>query len=386
MTDYTDLLATLMRRVDDAESEIVNLRRHLRGDFPPAHDGMSVDDRLDRLERSTNDTDMGIGVPLDPVYVSGAPQESADTLEHPAVDIEWANPTAEPDSTPVSIIEIQPCDKNGTPYSSADPIKVYIRSDRSTVDLSDRSWTTSTILSFMRFPWDVTDGADTVVGVLAGEGNQTASTPAGEADVRNFAYKAHYNAGDGNPSEEPFWTIPDALHSDIEFRIEIRECVGHGEEGAGFPAAKHPAYKGAIVHKGGTWNANSIRVWGEGADDSWAEAYAMMVLQNAMGPTDWSAYDGDPIFQVQVNADGDLQFRFHTVSARVLDNCEIVITARIIALPGGTDLPELGQPDALDFFGTPYCDHELGSPSDPEWNPETEATPFEWGDEKWRSL
>jgi len=386
MTDYTDLLATLMRRVDDAESEIVNLRRHLRGDFPPAHDGESVDSRLAALERASAMESATVAVPIDPIIVPSAVGEFTETDNAlPVVDIEWGKVTAAPNDTATATIELHPCDKDGTEYASAAHITVYIRDDRSEVQLGPRGWTTSTILSFLRFPWDV-GTSPAVVGVLAGEGNQTASTPAGEADVRNFAYKAHYNAGDGNPSEEPFWTIPDALHSDIEFRIEIRECVGHGEEGAGFPAAKHPAYKGAIVHKGGTWNANSIRVWGEGADDSWAEAYAMMVLQNAMGPTDWSAYDGDPIFQVQVNADGDLQFRFHTVSASVLDNCEIVITVRIIALPGGTDLPELGQPDALDFFDTPYCDHELGSPSDPEWNPETEATPFEWGDEKWRSL
>jgi len=83
--------------------------------------------------------------------------------------VEWGKVTEAPGATPVATIALHPCNKDGTEYASAAHVTVYIKNDRSTVDLNERSWTTSTILSFVRFSCNV-GSAPVVVGVLVGEG------------------------------------------------------------------------------------------------------------------------------------------------------------------------------------------------------------------------
>jgi len=165
MTDTETSFADLVRRAEELEKGLDDLRRSIQGDMPASPYGTSINDRLDALERSL----IGLLTTQDnPGLVSGGEREQAQ-LELPITDIEWGKVTAAPDSTPTATIELHPCDKDGTEYASAAHVTVYVRSDRSLVDLSERAWTTANILSFLRFPWDV-GSAPAVVGVLVGEG------------------------------------------------------------------------------------------------------------------------------------------------------------------------------------------------------------------------
>lgn len=83
-------------------------------------------------------------------------------------EAEWGLPKTEPTSSATATITLRPCDEDGTEDTAADDVVVYIRNDRDDVQLGPRGWTTSTILSFVRFPANV--GSDpAVVGVLVGE-------------------------------------------------------------------------------------------------------------------------------------------------------------------------------------------------------------------------
>ena len=168
MMEYNDLMADLMRRVDTAEKELAELRFVVRGDQPPNHDGLSINDQLAGVERSLVVAAESARAQGNPIVVSDGEHQD-DASELPVVEIEWGKVTAAPDSTPTATIELHPCDKDGTEYASAAHVTVYIRNDRSLVDLSEREWTTANILSFIRFPWDV-GSAPAVAGVLVGEG------------------------------------------------------------------------------------------------------------------------------------------------------------------------------------------------------------------------
>ena len=183
MTDIEKTIELLSQRVADAEQELGALRRSVRGNFPDAKDGVSVNDRLDALETPpTTNQD----VSLTPYVVPSAAGEGLpQQIELPTVEIEWGIPTADPTSTPTATITLQPCDKDGVSYANAATVTVYIRDDRSEVNLAPRGWlkkvaydagppevpaVVGTILSFLRFPWWVGSEGSHVDGVLIGEG------------------------------------------------------------------------------------------------------------------------------------------------------------------------------------------------------------------------
>jgi hypothetical protein len=178
MTDLEKAIELLILRVADAEQELDALRRSVRGDFPDLKDGVSVNDRLEALEAAPATTPQDVS--LTPYVVQSAAGEGqAPEIELLAMEIEWGIPTADPTDTPTATITLQPCDQDGVPYANADTATVFICDDRSEVDLSGRGWLAAdpeaepavvgTILSFLRFPWDVGSGP-AVVGVLIGEG------------------------------------------------------------------------------------------------------------------------------------------------------------------------------------------------------------------------
>jgi hypothetical protein len=166
VTDYSEQLANLTRRLDTAEAALVALRRGVYGELPNERGFGSVEDRLAAIERTQVGALAAMGEPV--VVSAGEASESANELA--VVEVEWGKVTAAPDNIPVATIALHPCDKDGFEYASAAHITVYIKNDRSKVQLGSRGWTTSTILSFIRFPWDV-GSAPIVVGVLVGEGS-----------------------------------------------------------------------------------------------------------------------------------------------------------------------------------------------------------------------
>jgi len=85
-----------------------------------------------------------------------------------ATEIEHGKPTANV-TTDVATVTLQPCDSGGNSFASAPTVTLYIANDRQTQATANRGWTTSTILSFVRFqPW--VSGTPNIEGVLIGEG------------------------------------------------------------------------------------------------------------------------------------------------------------------------------------------------------------------------
>lgn len=82
-------------------------------------------------------------------------------------DIEFGKPTANV-TTDVATVTMQPCAEDGTSFANAATVTVYIANDRQTQDTSGRGWTTTTILSFIRFAPFVA-GTPNIEGVLIGE-------------------------------------------------------------------------------------------------------------------------------------------------------------------------------------------------------------------------
>jgi len=63
---------------------------------------------------------------------------------------------------------MQPCDSAGASFASAPTATAYVANDRQTQATAARGWTTSTVLSFIRFtPWVA--GTPNIEGVLIGE-------------------------------------------------------------------------------------------------------------------------------------------------------------------------------------------------------------------------
>jgi len=132
--------------------------------------------RLETLElsvRSPKETDLP---PLEGHPLGDDPYESWSFAQD---QVEWGRPKEIPE-TPTSKITLCTCEEDGTLYDSgAVEVVVYLRNDRGEEDLAIRRWddytaeTPETILSFVRFPWNVTDGGDTVIGVLVGERAET---------------------------------------------------------------------------------------------------------------------------------------------------------------------------------------------------------------------
>ena len=82
-------------------------------------------------------------------------------------DIEFGKPTADV-TTDVATVTLQPCDQAGNSFASADTATVYIANDRQVQAVAARGWTTTTVLSLIRFsPW--VDDTPDIEGVLIGE-------------------------------------------------------------------------------------------------------------------------------------------------------------------------------------------------------------------------
>ncbi len=97
-------------------------------------------------------------------FVKERPSFGGDVLPF---DIEFGKPTANVTSD-AATVTMQPCDKDGNSFASAAEVTVYVANDRQVQDLDARGWTTSTILSFIRFSPFVDDTPD-IEGVLIGE-------------------------------------------------------------------------------------------------------------------------------------------------------------------------------------------------------------------------
>lgn len=100
---------------------------------------------------------------------------------HSNTSVKWGVPKIDPGTTDVGTILLVPCTKAGVATGDAD-VRVFIRDDRSTVQLSARGWKATvaavgetpavigTILSYMPLAETVTVTEGTVGGVLIGEG------------------------------------------------------------------------------------------------------------------------------------------------------------------------------------------------------------------------
>jgi len=381
MTDYETSIESLIRRADAADKEILDLKRCLRGNLPDLKDGMSVDDRLAALEQAPAAQPE---VPQLPIVVSGATGEGEDPLPWPpAVDIEWGIPKTDPESDSTDTIILRPCEADGNEYVDAVDVVVYLRNDRSDVQLGSRGWlakvaadpeadppvtaVVGTILSFQRFPWDV--GSPAVHGVLIGEGPSVNSTPAGETGTHQYAYKAHlvgFNVND----EDVFWTVEDVLDSRLHVFMELRSCEGDGATGS------HPGFKGPIYHSLGT-NPNGIVVTvDDTGDDVWHSVDVPWIIADGTQQK-WDTVTSDPVFQMRITAAGNLEFRAAMNPNGSGHKMILYITVEQISRPSGIlTLPELGTSDIQEV--EPYGhDHEFGT-ADPNTWP--------WGDGKWRSL
>ena len=357
MTDIEKTIELLMQRVADAEQELDALRRSVRGNFPDAKDGVSVNDRLDALEAPpTTNQD----VSLTPYVVPSAAGEGLpQQIELPTVEIEWGIPTEDPTSTPTDTITLQPCDQDGVSYDNADTVVVFIRDDRSDVDLSGRGWlaadseaepaVTGTILSFLRFPWWVGSEGSHVDGVLIGEGPGNGSD--GQAVTGTYSFCAHYS-GYSLEALVPFYTLGGCLNSFLDIGIEARKCSV--DEGVGdHPGNAESRISGAMA--GIAWG-NTITTWSGMPSDEWIDlAYAAVAADGTSLGHGVSAITGINI-QGQILADGTLNIQLLNTNSTT----SLVIIGRIARVAHSV-------PQGTIEFGD-YCCHEgTGTWGDGVW-------------------
>lgn len=92
-----------------------------------------------------------------------------------AWEIEFGNPYANISADSATIL-LRPCNQAGTEYDDARDVKVYVGTNRGSQGIADLGWTTSTILSFIRFSPSV-PGSPNIQGVLIGEVSADAFAP-----------------------------------------------------------------------------------------------------------------------------------------------------------------------------------------------------------------
>ena len=180
MSEYTEQLASLMRRLDEAERELAGLRRDVFGELPAPGDGVSLVDRLEALNRMAVAALVGGG---EPVVIQGSPA-AGDENAIPLMDIEYGVPRTTPTTTPVKSIVLRPCNSAGVLYDAfadeTNDVRVLIRNDKKAQYIGHRGWlggdgTGSPLLSFIRLPLPVNDGGGVGYdcnGLLVGEGGQ----------------------------------------------------------------------------------------------------------------------------------------------------------------------------------------------------------------------
>ena len=187
MSDYNEILIDIQRRLDEIEREAFRVR----GPLPPNPIPGDMSDRITAIEAML----ATIRVLADDPQAVQLGSGSQD-VEAIATDIEWGKPDATTYAAGVTgdstTITLQPCEEDGTSYANADTAKVYIRTDRASVNLDRIAWLAAaaaagetpavvgTILSFVRFPWDTT--TDSAVGVLVGLGGPDDKVAVSTAD------------------------------------------------------------------------------------------------------------------------------------------------------------------------------------------------------------
>ena len=368
-----------VKQLAKAARDLAELRRIVCGDLPAQGGVVSMEDRLGIIERQL----VSAAVAQDEPQTTQPLDAGPDFQDLALTDIEWGIPKTDPKSDSTDTIILRPCEADGNEYVDAVDVVVYLRNDRSDVQLGSRGWlakvaadpeadppvtaVVGTILSFQRFPWDV--GSPAVHGVLIGEGPSVNSTPAGETGTHQYAYKAHlvgFNVND----EDVFWTVEDVLDSRLHVFMELRSCEGDGATGS------HPGFKGPIYHSLGT-NPNGIVVTvDDTGDDVWHSVDVPWIIADGTQQK-WDTVTSDPVFQMRITAAGNLEFRAAMNPDGSSHKMILYITVAQISRPSGIlTLPELGTSDIQEV--EPYGhDHEFGT-ADPNTWP--------WGDGKWRSL
>ena len=192
-----------VKQLAKAARDLAELRRIVCGDLPAQGGVVSMEDRLGIIERQL----VSAAVAQDEPQTTQPLDAGPDFQDLALTDIEWGIPKTDPKSDSTDTIILRPCEADGNEYVDAVDVVVYLRNDRSDVQLGSRGWlakvaadpeadppvtaVVGTILSFQRFPWDV--GSPAVHGVLIGEGQDPRVAVSSADTVPGFL---RYTAGD----------------------------------------------------------------------------------------------------------------------------------------------------------------------------------------------
>ena len=371
MSDLTEQVADLEQRLDAAEKELADVKRPRDGT-----DGTEqMLTRLAALERdaaSAPTSQMpemsGTG---DPPDVRLMPEGPSEMMEFVQDQVEWGVPKADPTDEDVSIITLRLCDEDGGEYTDADDTVVFIRNDRSDVNLDSRGWkkTTTgplvigTILSFYRLPWNakitVLGATVTVVGVLVGEGQPDVPDPSTPGYEQSYVFRAHVSSS--AIEKIPICSLADCLHAAIDVMMEFRFCGGDGDAGY------HPDCDNYMIEPGVSPQPTRRITSGSGYD-AWTSTW-MRVSTAGHGDsntevTNWGPSDNiHP--EIRVSLAGNLEIRLdNTVGASGPGLLGIVyVWIRMVHFDTTLDITETGTDEAGDS-------HEPGGTwGDDEWTP-----------------
>ena len=360
--DYTEHIAELTRRLAAAEKGLSALDRTVTGHLPDGANPHTLKERIDGIEREIAAANIAASS-------SFVQSDSSDDPGTPLLEIEWGKPSATPtgDSTTITV---KLCQEEGTSYDDADTAVLYIRSDRASVDLDRTAWTTSTILSFVRFPIDTT--SDTAVGVLVGLGELGMSEADGEVESHTYTFRAHIDSA--AIETENFWTLADCLNSWIEVTLEFRYCDDDGLAGT------HPFYQGFSSDGDVATPRNSATLINSASGHAnYVAVPAPWVADNATVPGAISGYwiaSSDAHFVARVTAAGALEIAFNnTVGGGAGAEYTGVVYGKVVVTgyPTTMDMVEVGTGNLLD--GGPAGVHEAGAAGDKDES--------EWGDDTW---
>jgi len=365
MSMSSEQISELMQRLDDLEREIGLVRdkvdEGIRGDLTNITD--NLDGRVAALEAAS----ATLAVQL-PQIVAGDTREAEDEGDV-VTDIEYGLVKEEPSATPSATITLRPCDKDGTEYEAADDVTVYVCADRAEVNQAALGWTTSTILSWLRFASNI-GSAPAVSGVVLN--TTTVSTPEGQTTTRTYTFRAHTGGFEATDTDA-FYSVPDVLCSFARIYVEIRDCYLDGADAG----AEHPKFRTPVFIP--STHPNNLSIGPDG-DDAWMPLYATHI--NTGGGIDTSLNYN---FEVRVTVDGALELRFNGDLNPGIGNAKIYGFVEIIPFGTSDDALEIGTSQTSDEVtednpnGVYFNDHEVGTPADP-----TPIT-YVWGDNKWRS-
>ena len=298
-----------VKQLAKAARDLAELRRIVCGDLPAQGGVVSMEDRLGIIERQL----VSAAVAQDEPQTTQPLDAGPDFQDLALTDIEWGIPKTDPDSDSTDTIILRPCEADGNEYVDAVDVVVYLRNDRSDVQLGSRGWlakvaadpeadppvtaVVGTILSFQRFPWDV--GSPAVHGVLVGEGPLAG---AGSADAGG-SFTIHYSysgTGVSFPEQETFWTLGGSLNSFIQIALDVRMCDYD------LPIGNHPGNTEARTNGG--FAGNGIASW-LGDDDAWLDlSYTVHDETGTIVATGVEAISGFHL-EARVAVSGDLDIR-----------------------------------------------------------------------------